>query len=323
MSYQQLTTAELPAAERLDRWIEFGSETLSDMIVLPEGNGAFDARLTRAAVGRLGFVWMETSAATAIGASCNPGRWAAPTGDAHLLRLQDFGQTIIGAGDQATALRPQEMVLRGCSTNWSTRVPHRTGLVTVKIPTELLVSRIGDPDRISGRIFSGSSGAGKVAAAAILAVKQLLLEGEEEDWSDAVEDILISALSLACLSPSSANAEEFPLSSCRERSWRTACQYIDEALADPDLSVAKVSEATGIGMRTLQRLFVTMGESPREYIMARRLDRAMQLLRSGNGQAGKRVTDAAFAVGFNDLSHFSRSFTRRFGRAPSSLVRMQ
>jgi len=323
MGIQRLATADLAPAARLEKWIEFGSDTLSDMIVLPEGRGAFDASLTRAAIGRLGFVWMESTAATAIGASHNVGRWSAPSGDAYLLRLQDYGQVIVGSGSEATALRPQEMVLRRCGAKWSTRVPHRTGLISVKIPTDLLADRLGDPERLAGRVFSGTSGPGKVASSAILAVKQLLTEPDEADWSEAVEDILLSALLLACQSPAGESVSSFPLSSGRERSWRLACQYIDEVLGDPDLSVSKVAEATGIGLRTLQRLFVTMGESPREYIMRRRLDRAMAMLRSGDGRYGKRVTDIAFSVGFNDLSHFSRAFAKRYGKSPRQFALLQ
>jgi len=323
MMFQRLTTAELPARDRLDRWIEFGSETLSDMIVCPEGSGKFEASLTRASVGRLGFVWMETTAATAIGRSQSAGPWASPSGDAYLLRVQDYGQTIIGAGDNATALRPQEMVLRSCSGKWATRVPHRTGLVTIKVPVDVLVKRIGDPDRVEGRVFSGTSGPGKVAASAIVAVKQLLLEGEGESWSEAVEDILLSSLALACVSPHCETSSEFPLSNSRERAWRQACQYIDDSLGDPELSVCKVASATGIGLRTLQRLFVTMGESPREYILRRRLDRAREIMRASQHQCAMRITDVAFEVGFNDLSHFSRSFARRFGHSPSKLFRVQ
>ncbi len=320
---QRLTTADLPARERLDRWIEFGSETLSDMIVLPEGTGAFEASLTRATVGRLGFVWMETSAATAIGQAHCAGRWAAPSGDAYLLRMQDYGQTVVGAGEHATALRPREMVLRSCSSKWSTRVPHRAGLVTIKVPAILLASTVGDPEGVEGRVFSGSIGPGKVAAAAIAAVKQLLIEGEEDSWSEAVEDILLSALALAFRAPACTSESEFPLNTARERTWRQACAYIDDSLSDPDLSVAKVASATGIGLRTLQRLFVSMGESPREYIMGRRLERAREMLLAGRHQCDRRVTDVAFEVGFNDLSHFSRAFARRFGQAPSKLLRMQ
>ena len=36
---------------------------------------------------------------------------------------------------------------------------------------------------------------------------------------------------------------------------------------------------------------------------------------------GRKVTETCFACGYNNLSHFSRSFGRRFGVSPSRLAR--
>jgi AraC-like DNA-binding protein len=43
-----------------------------------------------------------------------------------------------------------------------------------------------------------------------------------------------------------------------------------------------------------------------------RLDRAAKLLRAGRSN----VTQAAFAVGYQSLSHFSKAFWERFGCCP-------
>lgn len=51
----------------------------------------------------------------------------------------------------------------------------------------------------------------------------------------------------------------------------------------------------------------------RDYVVRYRLKEAKRMLR--NPQAS--VTDVAFAVGFNDVSYFSRMFKRHFGTSPS------
>lgn len=56
------------------------------------------------------------------------------------------------------------------------------------------------------------------------------------------------------------------------------------------------------------------GVPPHKYVVQRRLQRAHDLL-----QSGESVTDTCYAVGFNNLSHFIRSFRRAFGVAPSRL----
>lgn len=56
-----------------------------------------------------------------------------------------------------------------------------------------------------------------------------------------------------------------------------------------------------------------LGCTPGEFQQQLRLKSAAEAI-----QAGKSVTDACYSFGFNDLSHFSRRFTRFFGCAPSA-----
>lgn len=55
------------------------------------------------------------------------------------------------------------------------------------------------------------------------------------------------------------------------------------------------------------------GETPYAYLMTRRIERAMALLRGGAS-----VTDACFAVGATSLGSFSSSFSELVGESPSA-----
>lgn len=55
--------------------------------------------------------------------------------------------------------------------------------------------------------------------------------------------------------------------------------------------------------------------SPGKWLLARRLEYAMHLLRNMN----KTVADTAFESGFESPSHFSRSFRERFGVSPAGI----
>ena len=59
------------------------------------------------------------------------------------------------------------------------------------------------------------------------------------------------------------------------------------------------------------------GESPYGYLMTRRIERAMALLRRGD----HTVTDACFAVGCSSLGTFSTRFTELVGVPPSTYRR--
>ncbi len=56
------------------------------------------------------------------------------------------------------------------------------------------------------------------------------------------------------------------------------------------------------------------GESPYSYLMTRRVERAMALLRLGE----MSVTEVCFAVGFSSLGTFSTRFTELVGVPPST-----
>jgi AraC-like DNA-binding protein len=61
------------------------------------------------------------------------------------------------------------------------------------------------------------------------------------------------------------------------------------------------------------------GESPYGYVMTRRIERAMALLRRGD----LSVTDVCFEVGCSSLGTFSTRFTELVGVAPSAYRRLQ
>lgn len=95
-------------------------------------------------------------------------------------------------------------------------------------------------------------------------------------------------------------------------------QYIAQNIVSPQLSATSVAAAIGVSVRTVHRLFKRFSDSSFEqYVIQRRLLLAKQSLVSG---ANTSVSDAAFAAGFNDLSHFTRRFSANFGIKPSSLI---
>lgn len=103
-----------------------------------------------------------------------------------------------------------------------------------------------------------------------------------------------------------------------EHAFRRALRAIDEHLHDPDLSSAKVASLLGMSLRTLHRLFQQRELTVTGHILARRLDHCYRQLQSQRHR-DRTITDIAFDCGFSDLSHFSRSFRRRFSVAPGAV----
>jgi AraC-like DNA-binding protein len=87
--------------------------------------------------------------------------------------------------------------------------------------------------------------------------------------------------------------------------------------ADPEISPDAVAVRVGISTRYLHQLLHETGASFAERIQELRLAKAFALLR-GDGGGGRKVSDAAYAAGFNDLSHFNRLFRRAYGLTPTA-----
>jgi AraC-like DNA-binding protein len=88
---------------------------------------------------------------------------------------------------------------------------------------------------------------------------------------------------------------------------------IDREYAQP-LDVEALARGAHLSSGHLSREFKrAYGESPYGYLMTRRIERAMMLLRRG----GMSVTEVCFAVGCQSLGTFSTRFTELVGMPPS------
>jgi AraC-like DNA-binding protein len=94
---------------------------------------------------------------------------------------------------------------------------------------------------------------------------------------------------------------------------RRARDLMDREYARP-LDVPTMAQHALMSPGHFSRQFrATYGETPYSYLMTRRIERAMALLRSGMS-----VTDACMTVGCTSLGSFSSRFTEIVGESPSA-----
>jgi AraC-like DNA-binding protein len=93
---------------------------------------------------------------------------------------------------------------------------------------------------------------------------------------------------------------------------------IDREYAQP-LDVEALARGVHMSAGHLSREFRrAYGESPYSYLMTRRIERAMALLRRGD----MNVTEVCFAVGCSSLGTFSTRFAELVGMPPSTYRRL-
>jgi AraC-like DNA-binding protein len=91
---------------------------------------------------------------------------------------------------------------------------------------------------------------------------------------------------------------------------------IAENVAQRDLTLNAVAARHNVSPRYVRKLLEAEGTTFTELVLRQRLLHGYRLL-SDPRNAGRSVSDIAFAVGFGDLSYFNRSFRRYFGCMPS------
>lgn len=94
---------------------------------------------------------------------------------------------------------------------------------------------------------------------------------------------------------------------------------IKEDLArNPFLSLTALAARQGVSPRYVQMLFEAEGTSFTAFALDLRLERAYKML-TDRRYASWPISTIAYEAGFGDLSHFNRSFKRRYGAPPSDV----
>ena len=86
------------------------------------------------------------------------------------------------------------------------------------------------------------------------------------------------------------------------------------AKMENELSLDEMAATAGLSTAHFSQMFrKSMGESPHQFVLRHRVERAQELLRSSEA----RILDVAIACGFKTQQHFARTFRRMCGVSPS------
>jgi AraC family transcriptional regulator len=151
-----------------------------------------------------------------------------------------------------------------------------------------------------------------------IAITNALRDGAAEDglYIDTVAQMMAVHLARSH-SSRSRPARILPARPLSGWKMRRVIEYIEDNL-EGDLSLQAMAAEVDISPLYLARAFKSaVGQSPHQYVLARRIERAKELLRNTD----LTVVDVALSSGFSSQSHLSHWFIRQVGVSPAAYRR--
>lgn len=148
-----------------------------------------------------------------------------------------------------------------------------------------------------------------------VAISEALVDGTLEDglYVDTLAQMI--AVHLARLhSPRSSKCLGHSIHLAPEPKMRRLIEFVEENL-DRDLRLETMAREVGISPLYLPHVFkASFGQAPHRYVLARRVERARELLRGTE----LPILEVALCCGFSSQSHLSNWFRRIVGISPSA-----
>ena len=215
-------------------------------------------------------------------------------------RLEQAGREVcLKPGDMTIydATRPHQI---DCSQNLSKLI--------MTIPRAMMHARLPSVEHCTALRIPGNKGVGAVTANFI---HNLLLQIDNINGCT-LSTLSEQSLDLFTLSLSSINPQSYVLSRSRSTALQSIKDFVESHLTDPILNTAMVIAGTGFSARYINDVLNDIDTSLMRYILQRRLERCGKDLLSLL-HTSQNISEIALNWGFNDMSHFSRTFKHKYG----------
>jgi AraC-like DNA-binding protein len=307
---QSLTTSDKKPSERLEFWQEIVCKKYVSASAETEVlDDEFAGSLTSGELGPL--VVAELDAPLHFW-SRKPCHVRNDDQDVFIVSLIQRGGGELTQRGRSARLGPGDLVIYDSGATFDYALRARTQLV--KIPRRLLESKLDRPADFLALKIDRSNPLSPILGDLLTRCLDIDLSRDVGPWiAKRLSSAIVDLLATICDLERDA-LPETQVSAPLERVMRFARANLD----DPDLGPEALAAAGPVSVRSLNRLFGEIGATPMRWVWSQRLEASRISLSQGEVRS---VTDAAFAHGFSDLGHFSRSFKRTFGISPQKLLR--
>jgi AraC-like DNA-binding protein len=228
-----------------------------------------------------------------------------------LVSLQIQGTTLLVQDGREALLQPGDFALYDSERPYRLKMSKGTQLICLQFPRTQLSSRLGSTTPFVARTVPGDCGVSSLFVHLTQALPKKLSE-ISGSVSSAVADQVLDFLTLSL---SSCDGVPSTLASGRAVTLARLKRVVRAHLRDPELNPARAASLAQMSHRHANRLLAHEGTSLERFILAERLNSCRAALRDRKLDQ-RTISEIAFAWGFSDSGHFSRSFRNRFGTSP-------
>lgn len=319
MIYEEVRSADLPAADRFAWWHELTVKSIMKSAVICEREADFQVSARSV---QLGGVTVSRLTYSALRYFRNR-RMIRQADPEHLvlgLALSGrFGMTVDRTEQVA---EPGTILLYDTSRpvhGWAAGPPDEPATqLLVQLPRTLLPLRTHEIGRLVGTPLPGREGIGALTGGYLTG---LVAHAERYRPADAARLRTVTLDLLTALFAHHLDTGTAVPSETRHEVLQVRIhEFVERRLGDPGLSPAMLAAAHHISLRQLHKLFHEQGLTVAGWIRQRRLEGCRAAL-ADPAQRSRPAHVIARRYGFTSYAHFSRLFTARYGHSPSDYRR--
>lgn len=229
-----------------------------------------------------------------------------------LIAFAHGGRGVVRQDGRELLLAPGEFTLYDTARPYELAFDGAFRQTILKLPREYVLQRTGGTERLTAMGFSAGNPLERLAMNFVRHTVKLSGQLPVEIGS-ALSNQMLDLLALVWTNRLALDRRGS--SSHRQAVLLRLKALIDEHLGDPELSIADVARLMGISVRSINSLLEIDNTSFRRHVLMRRLEKCRRQL-AEPAQAHLQISEIAFAWGFNDLAHFSRSFRKQYDCSP-------
>lgn len=306
-----LSTASLPATDRLPMWREVFGQAMVRLDIEPVKGTTFHAEGELCVLPGAAFA---TVAATPVRVSRTQPLIAGDKADMVFIIIADVPIHIAQRGREQFLEAGNALFLRGNERS-VIQARDRARFTNISVPVAALAPMLPSCRDLSMTMVSRQSD-----LLDLLLGYVRLLQTRQKPFPDELGRIAAAHIRDLMVAMIGAGPERDPQP--RERGGVRAVRLraikgdIGSHICEPGLSIDRIAMRHAISPRYVRKLFREEETTFSEFVLFLRLERSQELLR--NPAWGiSTIASIAHACGFNDLSYFNRMFRRRYGITPS------